>query len=90
MTFWLYLKKETVMMIRTKLLVDVIMMSASNANGEVTDEYSRDEEQVRPYNLPGAQLSAPTGIYSDNRNRDDDFDSEDEISLAELARELKE
>ncbi|KAL3276381.1 hypothetical protein HHI36_011765 [Cryptolaemus montrouzieri] len=69
--------------------VDVIMMLTSNANGEVTDEDSGDEDQIRPSNLPGSQLSAPAEIYSDNRNRDDDFDSEDEISLAELARKLR-
>ncbi|KAL3278388.1 hypothetical protein HHI36_013716 [Cryptolaemus montrouzieri] len=70
--------------------VEVIIILPSNANGEVTDEDSGDEDQVRPNsNLPGPQLSAPPEIHSDNRNRDDDFDSEDENSLAELARKLK-
>ncbi|KAL3268235.1 hypothetical protein HHI36_007359, partial [Cryptolaemus montrouzieri] len=68
---------------------DVIMMPPSNGNGEVTNEDSGDEDQVRSSNSPGSQLSAPAEIYSDNRNRDDDFDSEDEISLAEVARKLK-
>ncbi|KAL3267110.1 hypothetical protein HHI36_011250 [Cryptolaemus montrouzieri] len=69
--------------------IDVIMMPPSNANGEVTDEDSGDEDQVRPSNLPGSQLSASAEVYSDDRNRDDDFDSEEEISLAELERKLK-
>ncbi|KAL3279166.1 hypothetical protein HHI36_016680 [Cryptolaemus montrouzieri] len=69
--------------------VDVIMMLPSNANGDVTDEDSGDEDQVGLFNLPGSKLSAPAEIYSDNRNRDSDFNSEDEISLAELVRKLK-
>ncbi|KAL3288502.1 hypothetical protein HHI36_002943 [Cryptolaemus montrouzieri] len=69
--------------------LDVIMMPPSYANGEVTDEDSGNEDQVGPSNSPASQLSAPAGIYSDIRNRDDDFDSEDEISLGELARKLK-
>ncbi|KAL3286588.1 hypothetical protein HHI36_001089 [Cryptolaemus montrouzieri] len=69
--------------------VDVVLMSPSNTNGEVTDEDSGDEDQVRPSNLPGWQLSAPAEIYSDNRNRDADFDSEDEISSTELAKKMK-
>ncbi|KAL3268026.1 hypothetical protein HHI36_007159 [Cryptolaemus montrouzieri] len=69
--------------------VYVIMMFPSNANGEVTDEDSGDEDQVCPPDLPDSQLSAPAETCSDNRNRDDDFDSEDEISLAELTRKQK-
>ncbi|KAL3269527.1 hypothetical protein HHI36_008593 [Cryptolaemus montrouzieri] len=65
-------------------------MASFNANGEVTDEVSGNVDQVRPSNLPGSQLSAPGKIYLDNRNQDEDFDSEDEISLAELTRKLKE
>ncbi|KAL3273652.1 hypothetical protein HHI36_015082 [Cryptolaemus montrouzieri] len=65
-------------------------MPPSNANGEVTDEDSGDEDQVCPSYLPGSRLSAPAEIYSDDPNRDDDFDSEHEISLAELTRKLKE
>ncbi|KAL3265593.1 hypothetical protein HHI36_009798 [Cryptolaemus montrouzieri] len=48
--------------------VDVIMMRPSNANVEVTDGDFGDEDQNRPFNLSGSQLSAPTEIYSDNRN----------------------
>ncbi|KAL3279628.1 hypothetical protein HHI36_017133 [Cryptolaemus montrouzieri] len=57
--------------------VDVNMMPPSNANCEVTDMDSGDEDQVRPSNLPGSQLSATAEIYSDNQNRDDDFNSDD-------------
>ncbi|KAL3286167.1 hypothetical protein HHI36_000679 [Cryptolaemus montrouzieri] len=59
--------------------VDGIMMPQSNINGKVTDEDSGDEDQVRPSNSPGSQLSARAEIYSGNQNRDDDFDPEDEI-----------
>ncbi|KAL3285812.1 hypothetical protein HHI36_000334 [Cryptolaemus montrouzieri] len=60
--------------------VDVILMPPSTENGEVTDKDSGDEDQVRPSNLPGSQLSAPEETYSDNRNGDDEFDSEDAVS----------
>ncbi|KAL3279141.1 hypothetical protein HHI36_016655 [Cryptolaemus montrouzieri] len=70
-------------------LSDVFMKPPSNENGEVMDEDSGDEEQVRPSNLPDSQLSAPAEIHSDNRNRDDQFDLEDEISAAELTKKLK-
>ncbi|KAL3265499.1 hypothetical protein HHI36_009703 [Cryptolaemus montrouzieri] len=59
--------------------VHVIKMPLSNVNDEVMDENSGDEDQVHPPNLPGSQLSASTEIYSNNQNRNDDFDSEDEF-----------
>lgn len=69
---------------------DIVMLPPENACGNITDEDSGDEDYVHPNNLPATQLRAPAELNPRTQcHSDSEFESEDEIPLAELFRKDK-
>ncbi|KAK9712338.1 hypothetical protein QE152_g24924, partial [Popillia japonica] len=59
--------------------INIVMMLATNACADLTDEDSADEEQVTANNLPGSQLRSEAEILGDG-----DWEDEDDILLSRL------
>ncbi|CAH0401860.1 unnamed protein product [Chilo suppressalis] len=62
----------------------ITILPPENCNADVTDEDSGDENLVSMHNLPGSQLRAQAEVYFGELSSDSD--SDDELSLAQLAK----
>lgn len=67
----------------------ITLMPPINACGSITDNDSGEEDHVSVNNLPGSQLQASAEINFTDRGTFSSSDSEDNISLAELAKKYK-
>lgn len=65
---------------------EIYILPPENCNNDVTDEDSGEENNVDLYNLPGAQLLSEAVV---NSAFDEEYDSEDDICLAQLAKRIK-
>lgn len=69
----------------------ITILPPENANEELTDEDSGDENFVTPNNLPGSQLRAEANLSYDGESQQDEeqWDSDDEIPLSSFATKKK-